>query len=555
MSKIENQIHFEQLGLGDVLKRYQLSVPPNQREYSWSDKEVMTLLQDFVKAISDDEAGYFLGTAVTIPQKNSLEVVDGQQRLATTAILLTSIYEYIQPYEPDLANSIKTDFLVGYDRSRKQYIPKLTLNLRDNDFFRSRITGDNTYNPTCSSHERIQDAFNRCKEHIKNVVSSYAEKDHVDILNRWIAFIQDKALVVLVRVTDEANAYKMFETLNDRGLKTSQSDLVKNHLFGKAADRIGEVQEKWALLRGTLESMDNEDITIDFLRHGLTASHGFVRENQIYETVQTIAKSAQTAITFAGNMENLANIYVAIHNPEHEKWNKYNDSVRRSIEVLNLFNLRPMRPLMLAIAAKFDEKETQEAFKFLITLTVRIFIVGNSRNGVIEQALAATAKDIYSNKLKADFKSSLKNVTPSDEQFRLAFENATVTKMQWARYYLRSLEMAAKRESEPWLIPNNDKQAINLEHVLPKRPQNNWSSSFTEEEVGLYVNRIGNMALLQASKNADLKSDKFDVKKKVFQLSPYLLTKQIGDLDKWDKNSIIDRQKLLAQYALIAWEI
>src|SRR6185312_13728100 len=157
------------------------------------------------------------------------------------------------------------------------------------------------------------------------------------------------------------------------------------------------------------------------------------------------------------------------------------------------------------------------------------------------QALAATAKDIYSNKLKADFKSSLKNVTPSDEQFRLAFENATVTKMQWARYYLRSLEMAAKRESEPWLIPNNDKQAINLEHVLPKRPQNNWSSSFTDEEVGLYVNRIGNMALLQASKNADLKSDKFDVKKKVFQLSPYLLTKQIGDLDKWDKNSIIDR--------------
>jgi hypothetical protein len=40
-------------------------------------------------------------------------------------------------------------------------------------------------------------------------------------------------------------------------------------------------------------------------------------------------------VLYASNMENLANIYVAIHNPEHEKWNKYNDSVRRSIEVLN----------------------------------------------------------------------------------------------------------------------------------------------------------------------------------------------------------------------------
>ena len=554
MTKIENQIHFEQLGLGDVLKRYQLSVPSNQREYSWSDREVTTLLQDFTQAIGEDEAGYFLGTVVTIPQKGSLEVVDGQQRLATTAILLTCIYEYINPIEPDLATSIRNDFLVGYDRIRKQYIPKLTLNLRDNDFFRAQITGENSTLPTCASHYRIQEAFTKCKEHIKNVVSTYANKDHADILNRWIAFIQDKALVVLVRVTDEANAYKMFETLNDRGLKTSQSDLVKNHLFGKAAERIGEVQEKWTLLRGTLESMDNEDITIDFLRHALTACYGFVRENQIYENVQTIAKSPQTSITFASNMENLANIYVAIHNPEHEKWNRYNDNVRRSIEVLNLFNLRPMRPLMLAIAAKFDEKETQEAFKFLITLTVRIFIVGNSRNGVIEQALAATAKDIYSNKIKADFKSSLKNITPSDEQFKLAFENATVTKMQWARYYLRSLEMAAKSESEPWLIPNDDKQAINLEHVLPKKPENNWPS-FTEDEVNLYVNRIGNMALLQASKNSDLKSDNFNVKKKIYKISPYVLTKQIAEADVWDKKSIVDRQKILATYSLIAWKV
>ncbi len=553
MNKIENQIHFEQLGLGDVLKRYQLIVPSNQREYSWSEREVTTLLQDFAQAISEDEAGYFLGTVVTIPQKGSLEVVDGQQRLATTAILLRCIFDYLKPIEPDLADSIRTDFLVGYDRIRKQHIPKLTLNLRDNDFFRAQVTGDIAL-ASCASHLRIQEAFTKCKEHIKNVVSTHAEKDHADILNRWILFIQNKALVVLVRVTDEANAYKMFETLNDRGLKTSQSDLVKNHLFGKAAERIGEVQEKWTLLRGTLESMDNEDITIDFLRHGLTTSNGFVRENQIYETVQNIAKSPQTAITFASNMESLANIYVAIHNPDHEKWNKYNDGVRRSIEVLNLFNLRPMRPLMLAIAARFDEKETQEAFKFLITLTVRIFIVGNSRNGVIEQALAATANDIYTNKIKSDFKNSLKNVTPSDEQFQIAFENATVSKMQWARYYLRSLEMAAKRESEPWLIPNDDKQVINLEHVLPKKPENNWET-FTDEEVSLYGNRIGNMALLQASKNSDLKSDNFDVKKKIYQTSPYVLTKQISEEDKWDKNSITARQKILAEYALTAWKI
>jgi hypothetical protein len=48
----EGEIGFAQLGLASILKQNQLVVPPNQREYSWTVKEVRTLLQDFAKAIS-----------------------------------------------------------------------------------------------------------------------------------------------------------------------------------------------------------------------------------------------------------------------------------------------------------------------------------------------------------------------------------------------------------------------------------------------------------------------------------------------------------------------
>src|SRR3972149_733483 len=94
----ETEIGFAQLGLASVLKQNQLVVPPNQREYSWTVKEVRTLLQDFAKAISDGDTGsYFLGTIVTIPRVGgALEVVDGQQRLATTAIMLSSIRDYLR---------------------------------------------------------------------------------------------------------------------------------------------------------------------------------------------------------------------------------------------------------------------------------------------------------------------------------------------------------------------------------------------------------------------------------------------------------------------------
>ena len=66
-------------------------MPSNQREYAWTEREVTDLLQDFALAISEAKP-YFLGTIVTIPrEEGTLEVVDGQQRLATTAILLSAI--------------------------------------------------------------------------------------------------------------------------------------------------------------------------------------------------------------------------------------------------------------------------------------------------------------------------------------------------------------------------------------------------------------------------------------------------------------------------------
>src|SRR5438046_2104140 len=95
-----------QIGLGGVLKQFRLVVPPNQREYSW-EEEVTTLFQDLTKAILDGEGEYFLGTVVTIPRTPELlEIVDGQQRLATTAILLAEIRNYLVGREDIIAEAI-----------------------------------------------------------------------------------------------------------------------------------------------------------------------------------------------------------------------------------------------------------------------------------------------------------------------------------------------------------------------------------------------------------------------------------------------------------------
>lgn len=276
----ESEIGFAQLGLASVLKQNQLVVPPNQREYSWTTKEVRTLLQDFARAISESAGGsYFLGTIVTIPRGTALEVVDGQQRLATTAIMLAAVRNYLRAREPMIAKSINSEFLTVIDRVTRARIPRLRLNLDDNDYFRARLT--NTLPVPIGakpSHTLLDGAFSETQEQVKKIVAGFDPKDHGDILNRWINFMESRAVAVLLRVPNDADAYRMFETLNDRGLRSSQSDLVKNYLFGRSGDRLPEVQQKWALMRGALETIEVDDITITFLRHALTVVNGFVRE-------------------------------------------------------------------------------------------------------------------------------------------------------------------------------------------------------------------------------------------------------------------------------------
>ena len=560
MSDTQSQIAFEQAGLGSILRHNRLDVPPNQREYAWTDREVTQLFQDFAKAISDNEPGYFLGTIVTIPRiDGTLEVVDGQQRLATTAILLAAIRDYLKGKEDILVDSINNEFLTGIDRARRSRVPKLRLNIDDNELFGwiiARNEGDEKPEETKDSHALLGQAYSEAQKQVRNIVSGLDPKDHGDLLNAWVSFVEQKALVVLLRVPNDANAFKMFETLNDRGLRTSQADLIKNYLFGRSGDRIQEVQSRWSYMRGILESLEEENITVDFLRHSLIAMRGYTRESQVYDTMQNMVKGEQAAVTFASTLEGLATAYVATFNPEHEKWNGYPDASRRAIEVFNLLNIRPMRALLLAVATKFAPGEATKTSQFFVSLGVRLLIASSTRSGSVELPLAASANAVFEGDIETadDLKTRLNDIIPTNDEFKTAFETARVSKAQLARYYLRSLEMAAKEEAEPWFMPTQDRSIINLEHILPKKPEDNWPQ-FDDAEKAMYTNRLGNQMLMRASENSDLKSADFPTKKTAYAKSPYSLTSQVSGLDDWTTATILDRQRALAELAVVAWPL
>ena len=560
MDEARTQIGFDHTGIGGVLKQERLEVPPNQREYAWTDVEVRQLFQDLAKAIGAGK-DHFLGTLVTIPRRNGvLEVVDGQQRLATTAIFLAAIRDYLsEKNEGVIVESINNEFLTRIDRDKRTRVANLKLNVDDNDIFNTIIAGsqqDLMPEVTRSSHRLLVSAHKRALRQVRAIVSVADEKDHGDFLNQWVSFIEHDALVVLLRVPDDADAYRMFETLNDRGLRTSQVDLIKNYMFGQSGERSGEVQSRWAYMRGALDSLDDDDITINFLRHALIVLRGHVTANEVYETVQDIAKSQQGAVTLAGLLERLAATYVATFTSENERWNAYPEAARRAVDVLNLFNIRPMRPLMLSIAAKQKPSEATESLQFLISLSVRLLIASTTRSASVEIPLAAAAKSMFNESISTtnELKEALASITPGDQEFRQAFEITRVSTARLARYYLRSLEEAAKGVPDPWFVPRNDPQVINLEHVLPRKPEGNWPT-FDDEGVRLNTTRLGNLALLLASQNSDLKSLPFSEKRSVYRKSPYVLTSQIADADEWSSDAIAARQKGMAEIALKTWRV
>jgi hypothetical protein len=563
MAEIQHRgINFDHIGIGTALLRNRLVVPLNQREYSWEEEHVKDLFHDLAQAVDERKSSYFLGTIVlTRGNDGALEVADGQQRLATTSILLAAIRDYFHTLKDQILVTSLEGFLFTIVRETREIYPRLKLNVDDNEYFKNRIlcreesAERKSAVPVRASHERIQRAAELARTHVQSIISIHSAENRIARLNYWVKFIEESALVILLTVADDLNAYVMFETLNDRGLRTSQSDLVKNYLFAKAGDRIGEAQQKWASMNGTLETMENDEpMTMTYLRHLVISLYGHTRDREVFERVKEKVASKQQAIEFLDILASCATDYAALGNPAHSKWNEYGPNVKEYVRTLEPLALVPMFPLMLSVARRFSRQETERSFRQFIFWSVRFLIAGGGRTGATEEALAKTAKEVTDGRVTkaTQLVDTLGDVIPSDSLFESRFATALVSKNSLARYYLRAMELKAQGNDAPEWIPN-DNTVINLEHVLPEHPGPAWK--IDRRIVGTYYKRIGNLVLLQSSANTAIGNDDFAAKREAYKKSRFSLTKMVSRKRQWRPEEIEDRQKALAQIAVSTWPI
>lgn len=206
MSNLE-EIKIDLRGIASVLKDKNSYVPKYQRSYAWKEENVAHFFQDIGTAINTGATEYFLGSIVISEKEEGRpEIVDGQQRLATTSIILAAMRDYFFGLNTDegreRAQMIFNEYLAKKDLDTLELLPKLNLNDSDHEYFLSRVienpdSANRKIRPAKRSHERIHKAALEAEKYVTYL--SRITSDPTKVLVQWINYLKEKAKVIAVR--------------------------------------------------------------------------------------------------------------------------------------------------------------------------------------------------------------------------------------------------------------------------------------------------------------------------------------------------------------------
>ena len=538
--------------------------------YAWTPDVVTAFLDDVIGAMQDNMPDYFAGLVVLVgPQPGGTwEILDGQQRLATATMVYAALRSALRSVGLDKdAEHVQAQYIGVTELGEERARPRLNLNVNNRPAFvelvvnpsdESELDARRREAARSSSTRRIIDAMLTCHQRVNHLVHSDAgdSKDQAQDLYRLANYLRDNVRVVCVDVPSTANAYIIFEALNDRGLDLSALDLVKNHIFGAAGERLPDVQANWAKMASFLSDRRAED----FLRVFWTSQYGPLPRGRLLDQWRIKSETPDDVAQLVRDMAEAAEQYAALETSEHEIWSDYSEACRESIKTLALLGGRPMHPIILAAFEGVSAASMEEILGFLVALAVRILVVGG-RSSALETACARAAQGIFSGDLSApqEVWRALATVAPDDDEFSQGFSQYVETKEAKARYLLYTLEGAAEAPlaSAGARHPLAPQETMWIDHILPRHPTKAWQAILdADPDLRLqYIQRLGNLCLLERRPDRTRGGGGFEQKKAaLYAPSTLVLTRQVSEkYATWDRKAIENRQRTLAKLALVAW--
>ena len=574
----------------------QFVIPAYQRRYAWGAKEQRDLFNDIRLLPAGDT--HLLGTVLLLseaytPILNQLELVDGQQRITTISILMIVLAEQLESKNLG-KKAADLRKLLECERGDSEELPKIKLgDLDDPEYQRVMV---NTRDDECENPQLVG-----ARENFTNWFEVFSAQDLVVFQSKLL----NSAALIRLDVSAAKDAYKLFETINNRGLRLKPTDIIKNFLLGHASSLPKETLEKvkndWRQLIVALDGLDSDDffrqwlagklhrkvtngkVVVDFrsyyFRHVteaetmtefLSSNLRTDDEDDDFEDVAVldednteIAPKTKKVklVSFAKDLRKASELYAKLLKADmtSKKVNRHMENLRR-IKAFQAFTWL----LDMFDRNCLDEKTHIRLLRALEAFMMRRHICEKRANEL--ETIFSGLTGIDDEGYEATVLDTLREHTPPDREFESSFADFpfVAAVIDRARYALEMFEYEAITHKNEYYLATPDE--LQLEHIIPQAAEKSitkaalgdwptylggdWKSKHAKN-----LHRIGNMTLLANKLNVKASNNPFLAKRVEYDQSNIKLTKNLVAYSQFKFKAVDDRSKALAKLAVQIWKV
>ena len=537
-------------------------IPSYQRPYAWTVDQASELFDDLYDFyIHEKEDTYFLGSIVLIKEEGKpySEVIDGQQRLTTLTILLSSITSNLSgELRHDFENYLREPGRASQGLKPK---PRLALRERDREFFAKYIQaldfetllGLDPAGLDNESQKNIQMNSRLLLDKLKNVFGNDTDK-----LCGFGAFLVQRCFLVAVSTPSQQSAFRVFSVLNNRGLDLLPSDIIKADVIGQIAPEYqDDFTEKW------------EELEVQTSRNGFNDLFGYIRMiyarekakrallEEFKEHVLSVVATPEDLIQKV--LEPYADAYLIVKYQQYVS-TKNAEEVNRLLKWLNrIDNSDWLPPAILFLSQKKDQPDyVLWFFAKLERLAAYLHICAKNVNQRIERYAEVIASLQVPHSEGAPAVSVELTRAEIDEMKKALDGKIYELTARRRNYLILRLDSFLSDGAATY-----DPTVLTIEHVLPQTVNDGseWERLWPDqEERKTWVHRIANLVPLTQKRNSKAFNFDFDTKKEAYfggkrGVSSYILTTQVLKTDIWTPSVVCKRQIELLEVLISSWEL
>jgi hypothetical protein len=403
--------------------------------------------------------------------------------------------------------------------------------------------------PALRSHRNIQKARDVLLAAVKTKLATLNPADALNELKTIRKTLKNDLIMASIPVASERDAFRIFETLNDRGLRLSVPDLLLNFLMGKADSDVSRsaVREHWNEM---VQGMGRKDIN-RFLRHMWVSKYGDLKNIDLFTALKAhIEEKGISSVDFAQSCADECGRYIELLNADATILGEAAPHINTLVRELEI---ESSLPLLLAAYRSFSLKELATITRWLLVFVTRYSIVVRLDSSGMETVFFKLARDVRAKMADkknvkgtfAEIKKTLSDNAPSNGQVKesvakliLDPEEAVYVVTRIARHMQTGTKELSLGEA-------------NVEHVFPKKPSEEWKDA---DELEPYLWHLGNLTILGKRLNTSAASKGYKAKRTDYQKSELIMTQQLAEkFAEWDGQAIEKRAESLSPYITEIW--